>query len=48
MTVSKWALLDEEGEPVRFFTFPSEGTVLWPPPPKTLDIHDPEWYNIPF
>ncbi|QGH72214.1 MAG: hypothetical protein [Caudovirales sp. ctOwN3] len=35
-----YALLDDEGEVVRFFDHPAEGTVKWPP--------DPEWDNPPF
>jgi hypothetical protein len=44
----KWALLDDDGEVVRFVDYPSEGTVQWPPIPKQLDKDDPEWFNIPF
>ena len=48
MTHAKWALLDEDGEPIRFFKYQADGTVQWPPSPQTLDKDDPEWYNIPF
>ena len=44
----KWALLDDEGEVVRLFDYPADGTIKWPPAPKQLDKDDPEWFNIPF
>lgn len=43
-----YALLDEEGTPVRFFDYQAEGTVKWPPDPAQLDPDDPEWDNPPF
>lgn len=48
MKLYKWAILDETGEPIRYFDYPAEGAVQWPPAPKSLDKDDPEWYNIPF
>ena len=48
MTLVKWVLLDEDGEPIRFFSYQAEGTVQWPPAVQSLDRDDPEWYNIPF
>lgn len=40
-----YALLDYDGEPIRFFDYPAEGAVQYPPAPKSLDIDDPEWDN---
>ena len=43
-----YALLDEEGTPVRFFNYQAEGTVKWPPDPEGLPLDHPDWDNPPF
>lgn len=43
-----WAILDDEGQPIRFFDYPAEGAQQYPAPQKQLDPDDPEWFNIPF
>ena len=40
-----WATLDFDGEPIRYFDYPAEGSVQWPPAPQTLSADDPEWDN---
>ena len=44
----KWAFYDEEGNVVRFVSYPAKGALPYPPPIKQLDRDDPEWFNIPF
>lgn len=44
----KYAILDDLGEPIRFFDYPAEGAVKYPPDPPQLAPDDPEWFNIPF
>jgi len=46
--MKRWALLDDDGEPIRFFDYEAEGAVKYPPDPPQLDKDDPEWFNIPF
>ena len=43
--MKRWALLDDEGLPVRWFDYPAQGSQSYPPPPKQLDDDDPEWDN---
>ena len=43
-----YALLDEEGVPVRFFDYQAEGTVKWPLDPEQLPLDHPDWDNPPF
>lgn len=44
-TARNWALLDDEGEPVRFYNYEAEGTVQWPPGPAQLPADHPDWDN---
>ena len=41
----KWALLDDEGDPVRFFDYNAEGTVKYPPDPPQLPLDADDWDN---
>jgi hypothetical protein len=41
----QWAFYDEEGEVVRFVSYPAEGASPYPPLIKQLDPDDPEWEN---
>lgn len=34
MKTNKWVLLDDEGQPVRYFNYPAEGTI---------EIVEPKW-----
>lgn len=43
--MKNWAILDDEGEPVRYFDYPAEGAVKYPPYPAQLPLDDPEWDN---
>ena len=43
-----YALLDDEGAVVRFFDYPAEGSVKWPPDPEQLPPDHPDWDNPPF
>ncbi len=40
-----WAILDDEGKPVRFFDYPAEGAQQYPAPPETLPKDHPDWDN---
>lgn len=44
----KWAILDDEGEPVRFFDYEAKNTVKYPPNPPQLPLEHPDWDNPPF
>ena len=44
----KWALLDDDGEVIRFFDFEAVGAVRWPPMPPDLPLDHPDWQNPPF
>jgi hypothetical protein len=41
----KWAFYDEEGNVVRFVSYPAEGALPYPPPLKQLAPDDPEWFR---
>jgi len=41
----KWAILDDLGEPVRYFTYPAEYAVKYPPDPPQLPKDHPDWDN---
>ena len=48
MDIKKWATLDDEGKPVRFFDYPADGAVKYPPDPPQLPLDHPDWDNPPF
>lgn len=41
--MKQWALLDDEGEPVRFFSYQAVGTVKFPADPEQIPIDSEEW-----
>jgi len=43
--MKRWAMLDDEGVPIRWFDYPAQGAEMYPPMPKQLDENDPEWDN---
>ena len=47
-TTRRWAIVDDEGEPVRFFDYEAEGSVKYPPDPPQLPLDHPDWDNPPF
>ena len=40
-----WALYDDDGKVVRYFDYPAEGAMPFPPQHETLPVDDPEWHN---
>ena len=39
----KWAFYDEEGDVVRFVSYPAEGSLPYPPPTPQLPKDHPDW-----
>jgi len=44
----KWAILDDEGKPIRFFDYETKGAVKYPPDTPQLPRDHPDWDNPPF
>jgi hypothetical protein len=45
MITRKYAFYDEEGEVVRFVSYPAEGALPYPPQAPSLHKDHPDWNN---